>query len=64
MKDLWGEGHHQAEMDDMMKQKAAMRNSKILSVLEVMKDKSLRPSLCIVFLLTSSMQWCGLSAVE
>ncbi|KAL8180672.1 UNVERIFIED_CONTAM: hypothetical protein K2H54_030761, partial [Gekko kuhli] len=35
MKDLWGEGHHQAEMDDMMKQKSAMRNSKILSILEI-----------------------------
>ncbi|XP_060105701.1 solute carrier family 2, facilitated glucose transporter member 11-like [Heteronotia binoei] len=63
MKDLWGEGHHQAEMDDMMKQKAAMKNSKILSIPEVLKDKSLRPSLCIVFLLTLSMQWCGLSAI-
>ncbi|XP_077165248.1 solute carrier family 2, facilitated glucose transporter member 11-like [Paroedura picta] len=63
MKDLWGEGHHQAEMDDMMKQKAAMKNSNVLSILEVLKDKSLRPSLCIIFLLTLSMQWCGLSAI-
>nr|XP_056715003.1 solute carrier family 2, facilitated glucose transporter member 11-like [Euleptes europaea] len=63
MKDLWGEGHHQAEVDDLMKQKASMRNSKSLSIPEVMKDKSLRPSLCIVFLLTMSMQWSGLSAI-
>ncbi|XP_048370524.1 solute carrier family 2, facilitated glucose transporter member 11-like [Sphaerodactylus townsendi] len=63
MKDLWGEGHLQAEMDDLMKQKTAMKNSKSLSILEVMKEKSLRPSLCIVFLLTMSMQWSGLSAI-
>uniref|UniRef100_A0A8C4WRX5 Major facilitator superfamily (MFS) profile domain-containing protein n=1 Tax=Gopherus evgoodei TaxID=1825980 RepID=A0A8C4WRX5_9SAUR len=64
MKQLWGEGDHQAEFDDMMKEKAAMKSIKTMSVLEVMKEPALRRQLCIMHLLMMSIQLCGLNAVE
>uniref|UniRef100_A0A8C3VEJ1 Solute carrier family 2, facilitated glucose transporter member 5 n=1 Tax=Catharus ustulatus TaxID=91951 RepID=A0A8C3VEJ1_CATUS len=39
---LWGEGDHQAEIDDIMKEKGAMASTKTLRVLEVIKERSLR----------------------
>ncbi|XP_044845387.1 solute carrier family 2, facilitated glucose transporter member 11-like isoform X3 [Mauremys mutica] len=62
MKQLWGEGDHQAEFDDMMKEKAAMKSVKTMSVLEVMKEPALRWQLCIMNLLMMSIQLCGLHA--
>uniref|UniRef100_A0A674JBV9 Major facilitator superfamily (MFS) profile domain-containing protein n=1 Tax=Terrapene triunguis TaxID=2587831 RepID=A0A674JBV9_9SAUR len=64
MKQLWGEGDHQAEFDDMMKEKAAMKSIKTMTVLEVMKEPALRWQLCIIILLMMSIQLCGLNAVE
>lgn len=48
MKKLWGEGEHQAEVDDLQNQKAAMENIKILSVLKVIEDQTLHWQLCIL----------------
>ncbi|XP_067406059.1 solute carrier family 2, facilitated glucose transporter member 11-like isoform X2 [Emydura macquarii macquarii] len=63
MKQLWGEGDHQAEIDDMMKEKAALKSIKTMSVLEVMKEPALRWQLYILILLVMSIQLCGLSAI-
>ncbi|XP_062999964.1 solute carrier family 2, facilitated glucose transporter member 11-like [Elgaria multicarinata webbii] len=63
MKDLWGEGHYQVEMEDMMKEKVATRNAKTLTVLEVMREPLLRWPLYITILLIMSIQLCGLSAI-
>ncbi|XP_043354203.1 solute carrier family 2, facilitated glucose transporter member 11-like isoform X4 [Dermochelys coriacea] len=63
MKELWGEGDHQADFDDMMKEKAAMKSIKTMSVLEVMKEPALRWQLYIMILLMMSIQLCGLSAI-
>ncbi|XP_065273970.1 solute carrier family 2, facilitated glucose transporter member 11-like [Emys orbicularis] len=63
MKQLWGEGDHQAEFDDMMKEKAAMKSIKTMTVLEVMKEPALRWQLCIIILLMMSIQLCGLNAI-
>lgn len=64
MKDLWGGGCHQAELEDMMKEKEATKSSKNLSVLDVIKEPSLRMPLFITILLIMSLQLSGLSAVE
>uniref|UniRef100_A0A8C8RXF3 Major facilitator superfamily (MFS) profile domain-containing protein n=1 Tax=Pelusios castaneus TaxID=367368 RepID=A0A8C8RXF3_9SAUR len=64
MKQLWGEGDHQAEIDDMMKEKAAMKSIKTMSVLEVIKEPAVRWQLCILIILVMSLQFSGLSAVE
>lgn len=64
MKKLWGEGEHQAEVDDLQKQKAAMENIKILSVLEVMEDQNLHWQLCILIIVIITLQFSGTNAVE
>ncbi|NXP71506.1 GTR7 protein, partial [Ramphastos sulfuratus] len=62
---LWGEGDHQAEIDDIMKEKAAaMRSTKALRVLEVLKERSLRWQLYILMTLMTTLQLCGINAVE
>ncbi|NXX44019.1 GTR11 protein, partial [Tricholaema leucomelas] len=62
---LWGEGDHQAEIDDIMKEKAAaMTSAKALRVLEVLKERSLRWQLYILMTLVTTLQLCGINAVE
>ncbi|NXJ14259.1 GTR5 protein, partial [Odontophorus gujanensis] len=63
IRQLWGEGHHQAEIDDIMKEKATMKSIKILSVLELMKEPAIRWQLYMIIILTISIQLCGISAV-
>ncbi|NXE18381.1 GTR9 protein, partial [Ardeotis kori] len=62
IRQLWGEGHHQAETDDIMKEKATMKNTKILSVLELMKEPAFRWQLYIIIILTATVQLCGINA--
>lgn len=64
IRQLWGEGHHQAEIDDIMKEKATMKNTKILSVLELMKEPAFRWQLYVIVILTATVQLCGINAVE
>ncbi|XP_025893450.1 solute carrier family 2, facilitated glucose transporter member 11-like [Nothoprocta perdicaria] len=63
MKQLWGEGNYHTEFDDMLKEKAATKGTKIMNVLEVLKDPSVRQQLSIMLLLLLSLQLCGLSAI-
>jgi len=64
MKQLWGEGNYQTEFDDMMKEKAVTKGTKIMNILEVLKEPSVYPQLSAMLLLLLSLQLCGLSAVE
>ncbi|NXA37963.1 GTR5 protein, partial [Eudromia elegans] len=61
---LWGEGDHQAEIDDMLKEKAAMASTKSLRVLELIKERSLRWQLYILMTVITTLQLCGINAVE
>ncbi|NWX00544.1 GTR5 protein, partial [Caloenas nicobarica] len=63
IRQLWGEGHHQAEIDDIMREKATMKNTKILSVLEIMKEPAFRWQLYMIVTLTATVQLCGINAV-
>ncbi|KGL79184.1 Solute carrier family 2, facilitated glucose transporter member 11, partial [Tinamus guttatus] len=58
---LWGEGDHQAEIDDMMKEKAAMASTKSLRVLEIIKERSLRWQLYILMTVITTLQLCAFS---
>ncbi|KFV17210.1 Solute carrier family 2, facilitated glucose transporter member 9, partial [Pterocles gutturalis] len=62
MKQLWGEGNYHTEFDDMMKEKAVTKGTKIMNVLEVLKEPSVHPQLSTMLLLLLSLQLCGLSA--
>uniref|UniRef100_A0A8C3ML80 Uncharacterized protein n=1 Tax=Geospiza parvula TaxID=87175 RepID=A0A8C3ML80_GEOPR len=53
---LWGEGDHQAEIDDIMKEKGAMASTKTLRVLEVIKERSLRWQLYILVIVLTTLQ--------
>uniref|UniRef100_A0A8B9SLD2 Major facilitator superfamily (MFS) profile domain-containing protein n=1 Tax=Anas platyrhynchos TaxID=8839 RepID=A0A8B9SLD2_ANAPL len=61
IRQLWGEGHHQAEIDDIMKEKATMKNTKILSVLELMKEPAFRWQLYMIIILSATVQLSGIS---
>ncbi|KFQ28881.1 Solute carrier family 2, facilitated glucose transporter member 9, partial [Merops nubicus] len=60
MKQLWGEGNYHTEFDDMMKEKAVTKGTKIMNVLEVLKEPSVYPQLSTMLLLLLSLQLCGL----
>ncbi|NXJ14258.1 GTR9 protein, partial [Odontophorus gujanensis] len=62
MKQLWGEENYRTEFDDMMKEKAVTKGTKIMNVIEVLKEPSVRPQLTTMLLLLLSLQLCGLSA--
>ncbi|KAJ7423369.1 hypothetical protein BTVI_09990 [Pitangus sulphuratus] len=63
IRQLWGEGHHQAEIDDIMKEKTTMKNTKILSVLELVKEPAFRWQLYMIVILTATIQLCGINAI-
>uniref|UniRef100_A0A663E537 Major facilitator superfamily (MFS) profile domain-containing protein n=1 Tax=Aquila chrysaetos chrysaetos TaxID=223781 RepID=A0A663E537_AQUCH len=52
---LWGEGDHQAEIDDIMKEKVTMTSTKTLRVLEVIKERSLRWQLYILMTVMTTL---------
>ncbi|NXH38756.1 GTR7 protein, partial [Dicaeum eximium] len=60
---LWGEGDHQAEIDDIMKEKGATASTKTLHVLEVIQERSLRWQLYILVTVTATVQLCGINAM-
>ncbi|XP_048820373.1 solute carrier family 2, facilitated glucose transporter member 11-like isoform X2 [Lagopus muta] len=60
---LWGEGDHQAEIDDIMKEKVAMTSTKTLRVLELIKEPSMRWQLYIGMILMTTLQLCGVNAI-
>ncbi|NWZ24713.1 GTR9 protein, partial [Asarcornis scutulata] len=62
MKQLWGEENYHTEFDDMLKEKAVTKGTKIMNVLEVLREPSVYPQLCTMLLLLLSLQLCGLSA--
>ncbi|NXX40651.1 GTR9 protein, partial [Tricholaema leucomelas] len=61
MKQLWGEGNYQEEFDDLMKEKTTTKGTKIMNVLEVLREPSVYPQLSTMLLLLLSLQLCGLS---
>ncbi|KFV40994.1 Solute carrier family 2, facilitated glucose transporter member 9, partial [Gavia stellata] len=64
MKQLWGEGNYHTEFDDMMKEKAVTKGTKIMNVLEVLKEPSVYPQLSTMLLLLLSLQLCGLKIFQ
>nr|XP_005493392.1 solute carrier family 2, facilitated glucose transporter member 11-like [Zonotrichia albicollis] len=60
---LWGEGDHQAEIDDIMKEKGAVASTKTLRVLEVLQERSLRWQLYILLIVMTTLQLCGINAI-
>ncbi|XP_069476011.1 solute carrier family 2, facilitated glucose transporter member 11-like isoform X2 [Ambystoma mexicanum] len=63
MKKLWGDGNHQAEIEDLINEQNSRKNTKIQSFLEIMQDRSLRLQLCVLTVLIITLQFGGANAI-
>ncbi|NXM67117.1 GTR9 protein, partial [Serilophus lunatus] len=64
MKQLWGEENYHTEFDDLMKEKAITKGTKIMNVLEVLREPSVYPQLLTMLLVLLSLQLCGLKIFQ
>ncbi|NXM32506.1 GTR9 protein, partial [Oxyruncus cristatus] len=63
VKQLWGDGDHMAEIDDMMSEQEAIRGEKAKGVCDLLRDKAVRWQLITLFLVASCMQLIGANVV-
>ncbi|XP_005445293.1 solute carrier family 2, facilitated glucose transporter member 11-like [Falco rusticolus] len=63
LKQLWGDGDHMAEINDMMAEQEAIRGEKTKSVCDLFLDKAVRWQLITLFLVSSCMQLIGVNVV-
>ncbi|XP_066459645.1 solute carrier family 2, facilitated glucose transporter member 11-like [Eleutherodactylus coqui] len=63
MKQLWGDRNHQKEIDEMLQEQASRRSGRSLTVLELLREPSLRWQRYILVTLTIALQLCGINAV-
>ncbi|NWR83469.1 GTR9 protein, partial [Furnarius figulus] len=63
VKQLWGDGDHMAEIDDMMSEQEAIRGEKAKSVCDLLRDRAVRWQLITLFLLVSCTQLIGANVV-
>jgi len=64
VKQLWGDGDHMAEVDDMIAEQEAIRGEKSKSVCDLVRDKSVRWQFITLFLVSSCMQLIGVNVVH
>ncbi|XP_069476009.1 solute carrier family 2, facilitated glucose transporter member 11-like [Ambystoma mexicanum] len=60
---LWGKGDHREEIEEMKQEKAAMKSIKIMSVLDLLRDRSVRLQIYVMVALMVGMQLCGINAI-
>lgn len=63
MKKLWGEGDHHADIEDLLKEQSVRKNIKVLTFMELIRERSLRPQLCMLIIMIISLQMSGISAI-
>ncbi|KFU95023.1 Solute carrier family 2, facilitated glucose transporter member 5, partial [Chaetura pelagica] len=63
VKQLWGDGDHMAEIDDMMAEQEAIHGEKSKSVCDLFRDKAVRWQLITLFLVSSCTQLIGANVV-
>ncbi|KFV40995.1 Solute carrier family 2, facilitated glucose transporter member 11, partial [Gavia stellata] len=63
VKQLWGDGDHMAEIDDMMAEQEAIREEKAKNVCDLFHDKAVRWQFITLFLVSSCMQLIGVNVV-
>ncbi|XP_034983626.2 solute carrier family 2, facilitated glucose transporter member 11-like [Zootoca vivipara] len=63
LKQLWGEGDHRAEVGDLLKEQAATKEAKIMSVLELFRDRSMRCQVYLLIMVASTLPFSGVSAI-
>ncbi|KAJ8287102.1 hypothetical protein GJAV_G00047680 [Gymnothorax javanicus] len=60
---LWGRKSHSLEIEDMLKEHAALKGQRSLSVLELVQKRSERWQLLTILATFTGLQLCGISAV-
>ncbi|OXB85054.1 UNVERIFIED_CONTAM: hypothetical protein H355_016176 [Colinus virginianus] len=63
VKQLWGDGDHMAEVDEMIAEQEAICGEKAKSVCDLVRDKSVRWQFITLFLVSSCMQLIGVNTV-
>ncbi|NWS75736.1 GTR9 protein, partial [Crotophaga sulcirostris] len=63
VKQLWGDGDHMAEINDMMAEQEAIHGEKAKSVCDLFHDKTVRWQLITLFLVSSCTQLIGVNVV-
>ncbi|OXB64681.1 hypothetical protein ASZ78_008757 [Callipepla squamata] len=63
VKQLWGDGDHMAEVDEMIAEQEAIRGERAKSVCDLVRDKSVRWQFITLFLVSSCMQLIGVNVV-
>ncbi|XP_071322391.1 solute carrier family 2 member 11, like [Trachinotus anak] len=63
LKTLWGDKDHSTEVEEMMKEKAAMQSVHSHSVMELIQDRTVRWQLLTIVVCFTSLQLCGITAV-
>ncbi|NXS94697.1 GTR9 protein, partial [Jacana jacana] len=63
VKQLWGDGDHMAEIDDMVAEEKAIHGEKAKGVCDLFRDKAVRWQLITLFLVSSCMQLIGVNVV-
>ncbi|NWZ83554.1 GTR9 protein, partial [Poecile atricapillus] len=63
VKQLWGDGDHVAEIDDMMSEQKAIHGQKAKSVWDLLRDRAVRWQLITLFLIISCIQLIGINVV-
>ncbi|XP_056387222.1 solute carrier family 2, facilitated glucose transporter member 11-like isoform X2 [Hyla sarda] len=63
LKQLWGDRDHQKAIDEMLQEQASRKTGQSVTVLELLREPSLRWQLYMLVALTIALQLCGINAV-
>uniref|UniRef100_A0A3P8SIM0 Solute carrier family 2, facilitated glucose transporter member 5 n=1 Tax=Amphiprion percula TaxID=161767 RepID=A0A3P8SIM0_AMPPE len=63
IKRLWGNNDYSKEIEEMLKEKAALQNVRSHSVLELIQNQTVRWQLITIVVMFVSLQLCGINAV-
>ncbi|KAG8597204.1 hypothetical protein GDO81_002192 [Engystomops pustulosus] len=63
LKQLWGDRDHKKEIDEMIQEQATRRSGQSLTIMQLLRDPSMRWQLYILVALTTALQLCGINAV-
>ncbi|KAM4707281.1 solute carrier family 2, facilitated glucose transporter member 5-like [Discoglossus pictus] len=63
MNKFWGEGDYQEEIDDIMAEQETHKKAKSMSLLEVVREPSMRWQLYCVVCCSLTLQLCGINAI-
>uniref|UniRef100_A0A8C5LNP7 Major facilitator superfamily (MFS) profile domain-containing protein n=1 Tax=Leptobrachium leishanense TaxID=445787 RepID=A0A8C5LNP7_9ANUR len=63
MKRYWGSGNYHTEIEDILTEQEICKTSKAISILEVVRDRSMRWQLYVIVCISLTLQMSGISAV-